>query len=479
VPSNIIKFVNSERIMEIRNPDPNETLLNFIRTKLKKIGTKEGCSEGGCGACTVVLGELKNNNINYTAVNSCITFLPTLSGKQLILVEDLISKDNSLHPVQAAMVKYHGSQCGFCTPGFVMSLFSMFKNYTKLKEDIIKDSISGNLCRCTGYQPIIKAAKSLSSKNKIDHFSKNKKKTISQLQKIKNETIVIYKRNRRYFAPRYISELKKVLKKNTNSYLLSGGTDLSLLVTKDRKDINSIIYMNSIKELNYIKNNKEFIEVGATTPLIEFEIYIKKYYPDFNKILRRYGSTQIRNVATIAGNIATASPIGDNLPLLLALDSKVVLQSIKKNKILPINDFFISYRRTKLKPGQFIHSIRIPISDNNIFKAYKISKRFDDDISSVCAAFNLTIEKQKIKNVKIAYGGMSETPKRATYCEKVLLNSSITKEVIEKAKNALEKDFVPVSDMRASRNYRNVIAKNLLEKCFLEINGKKLIGIYS
>jgi len=479
VHSNIIKFVNSERIMEIRNPDPNETLLNFIRTKLKKIGTKEGCSEGGCGACTVVLGELKNNNINYTAVNSCITFLPTLSGKQLILVEDLISKDNSLHPVQAAMVKYHGSQCGFCTPGFVMSLFSMFKNYTKLKEDIIKDSISGNLCRCTGYQPIIKAAKSLSSKNKIDHFSKNKKKTISQLQKIKNETIVIYKRNRRYFAPRYISELKKVLKKNTNSYLLSGGTDLSLLVTKDRKDINSIIYMNSIKELNYIKNNKEFIEVGATTPLIEFEIYIKKYYPDFNKILRRYGSTQIRNVATIAGNIATASPIGDNLPLLLALDSKVVLQGIKKNKILPINDFFISYRKTKLKPGQFIHSIRIPIPDNNIFKAYKISKRFDDDISSVCAAFNLKIEKQKIINVKIAYGGMSAIPKRATYCEKVLLNSSITKEVIEKAKNALEKDFVPVSDMRASRNYRNVIAKNLLEKCFLEINGKKLIGIYS
>jgi len=479
VHSNIIKFVNSERIMEIRNPDPNETLLNFIRTKLKKIGTKEGCSEGGCGACTVVLGELKNNNINYTAVNSCITFLPTLSGKQLILVEDLISKDNSLHPVQAAMVKYHGSQCGFCTPGFVMSLFSMFKNYTKLKEDIIKDSISGNLCRCTGYQPIIKAAKSLSSKNKIDHFSKNKKKTISQLQKIKNETIVIYKRNRRYFAPRYISEFKKILKKNTNSYLLSGGTDLSLLVTKDRKDINSIIYMNSIKELNYIKNNKEFIEVGATTPLIEFEIYIKKYYPDFNKILRRYGSTQIRNVATIAGNIATASPIGDNLPLLLALDSKVVLQGIKKNKILPINDFFISYRKTKLKPGQFIHSIRIPIPDNNIFKAYKISKRFDDDISSVCAAFNLKIEKQKIINVKIAYGGMSAIPKRATYCEKVLLNSSITKEVIEKAKNALEKDFVPVSDMRASRNYRNVIAKNLLEKCFLEINGKKLIGIYS
>ena len=176
MPSNTINFVHSERILEIRNPDPNETLLNFVRTKLKKTGTKEGCAEGGCGACTVVLGELKDNDINYTTVNSCITFLPTLTGKQLILVEDLISKDNLLHPVQDAMVKFHGSQCGFCTPGFVMSLFSMFKNYTNLKEDVIKDSIAGNLCRCTGYKPIIKAAKSLNNKNKNDQFDRNKKK---------------------------------------------------------------------------------------------------------------------------------------------------------------------------------------------------------------------------------------------------------------------------------------------------------------
>ena len=477
--SNIIKFVHENRITEIKNPNPNETLLNYVRTKLKKTGTKEGCAEGGCGACTVVLGELINNDINYSAINSCITFLPTLAGKQLILVEDLISKDNSLHPVQEAMVRYHGSQCGFCTPGFIMSLFSMFKNYLKLKEDVIKDSISGNLCRCTGYQPIINAAKSLRTKNKIDHFYKSKKNTISQLRKIANESIAIYRKDKKYFAPRYVTELKKILKKNINSQLLSGGTDLSLVVTKDRKDINSIIYMNSIKELNYIKNNQGYIEVGAATPLSEFDLYIKKYYPDFSKILKRYGSIQIRNVATVAGNIATASPIGDNLPLLLALDSKVVLQSIKKSKILPINDFFISYRKTKLKAGQFIHSIRIPIFDKNIFKAYKISKRFDDDISSVCAAFNLEIKDKKIKNIKIAYGGMDAVPKRAVYCERVLLNSLITKELIDKAKIALEKDFNPIGDMRASKKYRKIIAKNLLEKCFLEIKEKKLIGIHN
>ena len=241
---NFISFIHKDQIVEIKNPDPNETLLNYIRTKLKKTGTKEGCAEGGCGACTVVVGELKNNEINYRAINACITLLPTLQGKQLILVEDLISKDGSLHPVQKAMVNYHGSQCGFCTPGFVMALFSMFKQNSKFNNEVIKDSIAGNLCRCTGYQPIIKAAKSLKNKNKIDHFSKNIKNTIKLLKKISNKSITIYKKEKRYFAPRYVQELKKILKKNTNIDFLSGGTDLSLNITKEKKDINSIIYLN-------------------------------------------------------------------------------------------------------------------------------------------------------------------------------------------------------------------------------------------
>jgi len=476
--SNIIKFVHDDQIVEVKNPDPNETLLNYIRTNLKKTGTKEGCAEGGCGACTVVLGELKNNEINYKAINSCITFLPTLQGKQLILVEDLTSKDGSLHPVQEAMVNCHGSQCGFCTPGFVMALFSMFKKYSKFNEDVIKDSIAGNLCRCTGYQPIIKAAKSLKHKNKADHFSKNEKKIINLLKKISNKSIKIYKNDKKYFAPRYVLELKKILKKNINANFLSGGTDLSLGVTKERKDINSIIYMNSIRELNYIKNNNEYIDVGASTPLIDLEIYIKKYYPDFTKILKRYGSPQIRNVGTVAGNIATASPIGDCLPLLLSLNAKVVLQDLKKTKVLSLDSFFINYRKTKLKKGQFIHSIRIPLFKNNIFKAYKVSKRFDDDISSICAAFNLEIVKNKIQSVRIAYGGMAEIPKRAVFSEKILLNALFTEETIHKAKEALEKDFKPISDMRASGLYRMKVAKNLLEKCYAEINQKKLIGIY-
>ena len=475
--SNIIKFVYQNRIVEIKNPDPNETLLNYVRTKLKKTGTKEGCAEGGCGACTIVLGELKDDKINYSSINSCIMFLPTLHGKQLILVEDLVSKDGSLHPVQQAMVNYHGSQCGFCTPGFVMSLFSMFKNYPRFNENLIKDTISGNLCRCTGYQPIIKAAKSLNNKNKTDQFTKSKNDIMKLLKKINNESIIIYKKNKKYFAPRYVQELKKILKKNINSHLLSGGTDLSLFVTKERKDIDSIIYMNSISELNYIKNNNKYIEVGSSTPLSKFENYIEKYYSDFTSVLKRYGSVQIRNTATIAGNIATASPIGDTLPLLLSLDAKVVLKSVKKIKIIPLSSFFIDYRKTRLKAGQFIDSIRIPLFPKNIFKAYKISKRFDDDISSVCASFNVQLINKKIKNIRIAYGGMASIPKRAKYCEKILLNSHINEQVINKAKKALEQDFRPISDMRASAKYRLIVAKNLLHKCFLEIKNKKLIRL--
>jgi len=475
--SNTIRFVWENKIHSISDLDSNETILNYVRLKLKKTGTKEGCSEGGCGACTVVLGELKNNKIIYKAINSCISFLPSLEGKQLILVEDLVLKNGTLHTVQNAMIKYHGSQCGFCTPGFVMSLFAMYKNFSSYNKENIQDSISGNLCRCTGYRPILDAGKSLNNIKGSDQFDKNKKKTINLLKKINSENISLKNGNKKYFSPKNISELIKNIKENPNSIFLSGGTDLSLNVTKERKNINNIISLNSVKELKFIKKKNSNIEVGAATPLIEFESFIKKYYPDFNTILKRYGSIQIRNVGTIAGNIATASPIGDTLPLLLSLDAKVVLQKMSKKTILPLKNFFISYRKTKLKKGQFIHSIIIPIFKSNIFKAYKISKRIDDDISSVCASFNLEINNKKIKNIIIAYGGMAPIPKRATNCEKTLINSTLTEENFEKAKKKLEKDFNPINDMRATKDYRMEVAKNLLMKCFIEIKKNKLIRL--
>ncbi len=475
--SSTVKFLHNNKILEINNPNPNQTILNYIRTELKKTGTKEGCAEGGCGACTVVVGQLKNNDIEYKAINSCISFLPFLNGKQLLVVEDLVLNEENLHPVQEAMVKYHGSQCGFCTPGFVMSLFSMFKNNKNYDIELIKDSIAGNLCRCTGYRPIIDAAKSLNEISKIDQFSKNKKKTINLLKKISSKNIIINNGNKKYFSPKTIKELKKIIKKNHNADFLSGATDLSLKVTKERKDIENIINLTDVDELNFIKTKRNFIEVGAATPLIRFEKFIEKYYPDFNLVLKRYGSVQIRNVATIGGNIATASPIGDTLPILLSLNAELIIGTIKNYKKISINEFFISYRKTKLKKGEFIHSIKIPLYKNNIFKAYKISKRFDDDISSLCASFNLEVNKNKIKNVFIAFGGMAEIPKRAKNCEKILKNKDLSIDNFLKAGKFLEKDFDPINDMRATKNYRIIVAKNLLIKCFHEIKNNKILRV--
>ena len=475
--SNKIEFVFQNKVHQILNPDPNETVLNFVRSNLKKTGTKEGCAEGGCGACTIVLGELKNNKILYKSINSCITFVPVLNGKQLILIENLTSENGKLHSVQNAMVDYHGSQCGFCTPGFVMSMFAMFKNNKSINNELINDSLSGNLCRCTGYRPIIDAAKSLNNLSRYDHFDKDKFIILRLLKKITKKNIEIASNNKKYFAPKTIKELKKILNKVKDAKLLSGGTDLSLEVTKKRKELEKIIYLGSIEELNFIKKYKNEIEIGASTTLINFEKQIKKYYLDFYNILKRYGSVQIRNVCTIAGNIATASPIGDSLPLLMALDAKIIIDGKNGKKIIPINNFFIGYRKTKLKQGDFIYSVKIPILKYNIFKAYKISKRFDDDISSVCGSFNLEINKNHIKGAKIAFGGMSEVPKRAIKTEKILINSEFSEKIFDKATKNLEKDFSPIDDMRASKKYRIEVAKNLLLKCFFEIKNQKLLRI--
>ena len=391
--SDTIQFIYNNKIFKIKNPNPNQTILDFIRSDLKKTGTKEGCAEGGCGACTIVLGELKNQRLIYKSINSCISFLPIINGKHLILIENLTS-NNKLHPIQEAMVKFHGSQCGFCTPGFVMSLFAMYKNFSKFNDETIDETLSGNLCRCTGYRPIIDAAKSLNYKSDNDHFKKDEKNIIKLLKKIKDKDIEISYEDKKYFAPKTLLSLKKILKKNSNMKFLSGGTDLSLEVTKQRGDIKNMISLNSIKELKFIKKTKNFIEIGSGVSLYEFQNIIKSYYPDFYNILKRYGSVQIRNVGTLAGNIATASPIGDSLPLLLSLDSLI-----------------------KIKTSKFI--------------------------------------------------------------EKALTNSTFSEDTFLKAQKLISEDFSPIDDMRASKNYRVDVAKNLIMKFFYEVSSQKKLRVIS
>ena len=475
--SNTIQFIYQNKIVKLKNPDPNRTILDFIRSDLKQKGTKEGCAEGGCGACTVVIGELKNKKLIYKSINSCISFLPTIDKKHLIVIENLSLKNNKLHPVQEAMVKFHGSQCGFCTPGFVMSMFAMYKNFSKFSDETIDETLSGNLCRCTGYRPIIDAAKSLNSKNTNDYFKKNEKKIIEMLSKIKDRDIEISFDNKKYFAPKSLKNLKRILKKNSNTKFLSGGTDLSLEVTKQRGEIEKIVSLNSVKELKFVKKTRKFIEIGSGVSLYEFQNIIRSYYPDFHNILKRYGSVQIRNVGTLAGNIVTASPIGDSLPLLLSLDSSIKIQTSQSIKIVPLSEFFLSYRKTKLKKGEKLYSVKIPINKQNHFRAYKISRRFDDDISSVCASFNFLIKKNIILKAKIAYGGMSEIPKRAFKIEKALTNSIFSEDTFYRAKNLIDDDFSPIDDMRASKDYRVDVAKNLMMKFFYEVSSKKNLRV--
>ncbi len=459
-----IEFVLNNKLISINNLDTNTTVLNFLRNEKNLTGTKEGCASGDCGACTAVVGELKKNKIEYKSINTCITFLYTLNGKQLVTIEHLGNR--SLHPVQKAMVDSDGSQCGFCTPGIVMSMYCMYENKVKPTNDNIDKYLSGNLCRCTGYIPIKKSIRNMYNykKNKSDQ-----KNIISLLKNINRNDIMIENNESKFFVHYNLKGLIKDYQKNNNSYLLIGGTDLALEVTKKRNNLKNIFYLGSNKELNFIniKNNK--IHIGAATPISDIIPKLDKIYPTFSKMFERYGSEQIRNSASLGGNLGSASPIGDSLPVLIALDSKIVIQG-KKQRTVSLDDYFISYRKTKLKKNEFIKEIIIPINQENILKCYKISKRIDDDISSVFMAINANLKNNTFKSIKIVCGGMAEIPKIAKSTQKYLLNKKFNQENINEAKKIIAKEFNPIDDMRASKEYRVKISKNLLERFFNEQN---------
>ena len=468
---NEIEFILNDELIKINNVDTNVSVLNYLRINKRLTGTKEGCASGDCGACTAIIAELKNNKLEYKAINTCIMFLYSLHGKQLITVEHL--SNSKLHPVQQSMVDNHGSQCGFCTPGFVMSMFGMYKDKVKPSNQNIDEYLAGNLCRCTGYNSIKKAAKKMYSYGRKDKFSKNENKIIKLLKKIKHNDILISKNNNKFYIPLNLKNLIQYTQNNKQYKFVTGGTDIALEVTKKNNNINSLIYLGNNKDLNYIKIKENYINIGAATPINKIIPILKKYYPSFADMFDRYGSTQIRNVASIGGNLGSASPIGDSLPALLALNAKLILQS-KNQRLLDIKDFFKAYRKTALKNKEFIKEIKIPILKSHIFKCYKISKRIDDDISSLFVAYLMKLKNNIIIDINIAYGGMDSIPNFAFKTQKYLIGKEFNLKNIDKSKQMIEKDFTPLTDVRASSTYRKLVSKNLMDRLFLEINNNKI-----
>ncbi len=481
---NMIRFILAGQVKEVPDCDPTKTVLEFLREDAGLTGTKEGCAEGDCGACTVVVGELHNDDLRYRAVNSCIQLLASLDGKQLITVEDLSRRpgqtqiafesdpDASLHPVQQAMVDQHGSQCGFCTPGFVMSLFAMYHNEPEheVRRADIELGLAGNLCRCTGYAPIVRAAEQSLQAQREDHFTHNKDHCISLLKSIqRNDSLEFVSKNGRLFAPRSIDELCKLLQLHPGAVLVAGATDVGLWITKQQRQLETVIYLGEVSQLNQIEVDNSHLCIGATVCYTDAIDPVSTHYPSFRSLMECIGATQVRNTGTIGGNIANGSPIGDMPPGLIALGATLVLRSEQGQRSMELEEYFLGYGKQDLQKGEFIEQIRLPVAgQGQLFSTYKVSKRREQDISAVCGAFSVQVEHDRIKNARVCFGGMAEIPKRATSCEQVLNGRRWGQQTITDAMQALIEDFTPISDMRASAGYRMRVAQNLLQRFYLE-----------
>jgi xanthine dehydrogenase small subunit len=465
-----VRFLLGQEPRALRAVDPNLTVLNYLREVEHRTGTKEGCAEGDCGACTVVLGELEGDRIRYRAVNACIMFTPQLEGKQLITVEHLRRPDGSLHPVQKAMVACHGSQCGFCTPGFVMSLFALYHSDSSPGRQRILDALAGNLCRCTGYRPIIDAARRMYELGEHDQFSEREAETVAQLRALgRDDRLAFAHGGKRYFAPRRIDDLAAVCEQFPDAFLLAGGTDVGLWVTKLHRDLDTLVYVGAVEDLRRLEVTDSHLEIGAAVTYTDAMDALGARWPDFGELIRRLGSVQIRNSGTIGGNVANGSPIGDSMPALIALGAELVLRKGTVRRSVPLEEFYLDYRRTALQPGEFVELIRVPLPRaGQQFRCYKIAKRFDQDISALLGAFQIQLEAGRVADVRVAYGGMAAIPKRVRRCEQALRGRPWTEATVARGREALVEELAPISDMRASADYRLLAAQNLLSKLFIE-----------
>ncbi len=434
--------------LEVRTP--TRTLLDWLREDRGLTGTKEGCNEGDCGACTVMV----TDEAGPHAMNACILFLPQLHGKAVRTVEGISGPDGTLHPVQQAMIDHHGSQCGFCTPGFVAS---MAVAHAKGRTDH-DDALAGNLCRCTGYAPIVRAAEAAALED-VPTWVQDK---VPCVDAVSDDSC---------FLAESADALAEWYLANPDATLVAGATDVGLWVNKDLRELGHVAFLGRCRDLCDIEETDGTLRIGAGVTMAALWPVLQAHHPSYGELVRRYGSEQVRQAATIGGNIANGSPIGDNAPALIALGATLHLRHGKQRREIPIEDFFLDYGKQDRLPGEFVEAVTLPKSAPAL-RCYKLSKRFDQDISAVCGCLNIVQNGTQVVSARIAFGGMAGTPKRALQTEAFLTGKPLNQEIIKSAMPLIYGDFTPLSDMRASAAYRMETAQNMLMRYVLEMQGE-------
>ncbi|MEW6634058.1 MAG: xanthine dehydrogenase small subunit [Pseudomonadota bacterium] len=475
---NEIRFILNGADIALSDVAPDATLLDWLRLNRSLRGTKEGCAEGDCGACTVLVGKLSADGLVYESVNACIRFMGSLDGTHVVTVEHLRGEGDKLHPVQQAMVDFHGSQCGFCTPGFIMSLYGLWMKTPNPSDAAIEKALQGNLCRCTGYEAIMRAARAISSYGKAakDPLAVERKDITTRLEALRDGARVeVGAGKHRLIVPADVDDFAAVLEKEPGATIVAGSTDVGLWVTKHMRDISPVVFIGGLDGLRAISEAEGTISIGAGVTYTEAFETLSKRIPALGPLVDRIGGEQVRNMGTIGGNIANGSPIGDTPPPLIALGAELTLRKGSARRTIPLENFFIAYGKQDRQPGEFVEAVHVPVPAKEVkFAVYKVTKRRDEDITATLGAFHLTLAGDgTVAEIRIAYGGMAATPKRASAVEKALVGKAWNEAAVEVAMAEYANDFTPLTDMRATAEYRALAAKNLLLRFYIETTGTR------